>query len=114
MRFYSTLLSLISAVITLFFFLSTVSQAEDQGGCLKPGWPSERSDLQPDPALTRGTLDNGLRYVVLENQEPRDRVALFSTCMAVRCMKLLPSAEWPTTSSICCLTVPSIFPQVNW
>lgn len=77
MRFYSTLLSLISAVITLFFFLSTVSQAEDQGGCLKPGWPSERSDLQPDPALTRGTLDNGLRYVVLENQEPRDRVALF-------------------------------------
>jgi len=45
--------------------------------CLKPGWPSERSDLRPDPAVTRGTLDNGMRYAVMENREPEDRVALF-------------------------------------
>lgn len=48
-----------------------------QESCLAPGWPSERSNLRPDPALTRGTLANGLRYVVMENHEPQDRVALF-------------------------------------
>lgn len=34
------------------------------------------TDLPADPALRYGRLDNGLRYVVMANKEPRDRVAL--------------------------------------
>jgi len=45
--------------------------------CFRPGWPSERSDLQPDPSLLRGTLDNGLRYVIKKNSEPKNRVAIY-------------------------------------
>ncbi|MBB5346333.1 insulinase family protein [Desulfoprunum benzoelyticum] len=45
--------------------------------CLSVGWPSSRSDLQPDPSLVRGTLPNGLRYVLKENKEPRNRVAAY-------------------------------------
>lgn len=41
-----------------------------------PIWPEISSDLAPDPALHRGALPNGLRYAVLPNAEPRDRVSL--------------------------------------
>ncbi len=34
------------------------------------------TDLTPDPALTLGTLPNGLRYAVRANPEPRGRAAL--------------------------------------
>ncbi len=39
-------------------------------------WPHEKSDLEPDPAIVYGRLANGLRYVLMENQEPRDRVSM--------------------------------------
>lgn len=39
-------------------------------------WPHEKSDLAPDPAIIFGRLANGLRYVLMENQEPRDRVSM--------------------------------------
>ncbi len=45
--------------------------------CVISGWPSEYSDLKPDPSLIRGELENGMRYVVMENHEPKDRVALY-------------------------------------
>ena len=41
-----------------------------------PPFPHEGSDLQPDPAAHFGKLPNGLRYVVLPNQEPKGRVSL--------------------------------------
>lgn len=44
--------------------------------CLTSGWPQDQSDLTADPALTFGQLDNGLRYVLMENSEPQSRVAL--------------------------------------
>lgn len=71
---------------SLLFFLalslnllvwSGAAAVQEQGACLSPGWPSERSDLQPDPSLVRGTLKNGLRYAVMENHEPEHRVALY-------------------------------------
>lgn len=40
------------------------------------GWPHEDTDLHPDPALVFGTCPNGLRYVLMENQEPKNRVSL--------------------------------------
>lgn len=45
--------------------------------CLSQGWPHDGSDLRPDPALHFGTLDNGLRYVIMHNEEPKDRVGLY-------------------------------------
>ena len=45
--------------------------------CLSTGWPHEQSDLTPDPALTFGTLENGLRYVIMPNHEPKNRVGLY-------------------------------------
>lgn len=45
--------------------------------CASAGpWPRIESDLPPDPALHAGTLPNGLRYLILPNAEPRDRVSL--------------------------------------
>lgn len=41
-----------------------------------PKWPHEESDLQPDPQVLYGRLENGFRYVVMKNQEPKDRVSL--------------------------------------
>ncbi len=43
----------------------------------RTAWPHELSDLQPDPALRFGRLENGFRYVLMQNQEPRDRVAVY-------------------------------------
>lgn len=40
------------------------------------GWPDLSSDLAPDPSVLRGTLPNGLRYVIRPNSEPRDRISL--------------------------------------
>ncbi|WP_457574320.1 M16 family metallopeptidase [Desulfolithobacter sp.] len=45
--------------------------------CISKGWPQDASDLQPDPALRFGILQNGLRYVLMENREPRGRVAMY-------------------------------------
>lgn len=39
-------------------------------------WPFEVSDLEPDPSVVWGQLENGLRYVIMPNGEPRDRVSL--------------------------------------
>ena len=41
-----------------------------------PPFAHEQSDLPPDPALVFGRLDNGLRYVLMVNRTPRDRVSL--------------------------------------
>jgi zinc protease len=41
-----------------------------------PGFPQDVSDLKPDPAAHFGTLPNGVRYVVLPNHQPKDRVSL--------------------------------------
>lgn len=44
--------------------------------CQTQGWPQDRSDLKPDPAMVFGRLENGLRYVILPNAEPKGRVSL--------------------------------------
>ena len=41
-----------------------------------PPWPHEKCDLTPDPALTFGTLPNGLRYVLMENPRPEGRISM--------------------------------------
>ena len=39
-------------------------------------WPHEKSDLPLDPAIVVGRLDNGFRYVLMQNQNPKDRVSM--------------------------------------
>lgn len=39
-------------------------------------WPHAKSDIPVDPAVTWGRLDNGLRYAILPNAEPKDRVSV--------------------------------------
>lgn len=38
--------------------------------------PQENSDIPTDPAVTWGVLDNGLRYAILPNAEPPNRVSV--------------------------------------
>jgi zinc protease len=39
-------------------------------------WPHDTADLRPDPQAVWGRLDNGMRYVLLPNATPQDRVSL--------------------------------------
>ncbi|MFH0998110.1 MAG: insulinase family protein [Pseudomonadota bacterium] len=39
-------------------------------------WPHEQSDLSPDSDLVFGKLRNGLRYVLMKNKTPLDRVSM--------------------------------------
>lgn len=43
---------------------------------LAPSWPHEQSDLKPDAKAVFGQLENGLRYVILPNEEPPGRASL--------------------------------------
>ncbi len=46
------------------------------GDCFSTAWPHEQSDLKPDPSVVFGRLDNGFRYVLKNNTEPKNRVAM--------------------------------------
>lgn len=39
-------------------------------------WPHEKSDLPLDPEMVFGRLDNGFRYVLMQNRNPKDRVSM--------------------------------------
>ncbi len=56
-------------------YLSEAYAADQQQKAL-PLWPHEKSDLIPDPAIKFGRLENGFRYVLMNNNEPKDRVSL--------------------------------------
>ncbi|CAK8717860.1 Zinc protease [Candidatus Electronema halotolerans] len=76
---FSALIFFLSALLlpgSLTSVAAKESGPQREEACLSKGWPHEQSDLQPDPALTFGTLDNGLRYVIMINHEPKGRVAL--------------------------------------
>lgn len=69
--------------LVLFFSSQTGFSGELQGNgdqkswCVGTAWPHEKSELVPDPALIFGSLDNGFRYVLLRNQEPKGRVGIY-------------------------------------
>ncbi len=39
-------------------------------------WPSEASDIAPDPKAVFGSLPNGFRYMILPNEEPPNRLSV--------------------------------------
>jgi len=73
------------AVCCLVFLLAGCSHlwqgavpTDDQTSvCIDTSWPQETSDLAPDPSLHFGRLANGIRYVLVENHEPKGRIALY-------------------------------------
>ena len=68
--------------ISLYFHPHGATALTPDSSCISTGWPSDRSELEPDPALTRGKLANGMRYVFLPNDEPKDRVAMYLNIQA--------------------------------
>ena len=50
--------------------------------CISKGWPHDYSDLKPDPSLVFGTLENGIRYVIKINHEPKNRVGMYLNIQA--------------------------------
>ena len=85
-RLLATVLALAGLLLTLTppRAQATAPAAEAAATVSRPvvAWPHEGSDLAPDPSLRFGRLDNGLRYVLMVNREPRDRVALYLNVQA--------------------------------
>ena len=55
--------------------LAVAGAAADNVDALS-AWPHAKSDLRPDPAVVFGNLENGFRYVLMVNHEPKDRVSM--------------------------------------
>jgi len=53
------------------------NEAPRVSSCISTGWPQDESDLKPDSALKFGRLENGLRYIIMQNHEPKNRAALY-------------------------------------
>src|SRR5690242_16859363 len=62
---------LLWTLLVLAVFPAAARQLPEDGA-----WPQEKSDLQPDPSVIYGRLDNGMRYVLMPNDRPKDRLSL--------------------------------------
>ncbi len=54
----------------------------EEGWWLDGSWPHEHTFLKPHPDAVFGRLENGLRYVLLHHESPKDRTALFLNIQA--------------------------------
>ena len=61
--------SVLSSLLLVFVVGVAYSQAPTP-------WPQDASDLKPDPAITFGALENGMRYEIQKNAYPPGRVSL--------------------------------------
>ncbi len=74
--------SAIAFIQVVFLLIITPSSGSAQtagsaNDCNATEWPHELSDLKPNPSLHFGRLDNGFRYVLRTNKEPKDRVGIY-------------------------------------
>jgi zinc protease len=67
---------IVTAVLICVFSLTGFFLSSSSAECFSTVWPHEKSDLRPDPSLVFGRLENGFRYILKKNSEPRDRVAM--------------------------------------
>ena len=79
---YRSFLKLLSFTFLITIFAATAGAGLSPGGennssCFMNKWPSQLSKLVPDPSLVRGTLENGFRYILKQNKEPENRVAIY-------------------------------------
>lgn len=68
-------------VSSLAFFAATAFAAADTPTVPLP-FAHEASDMKPDPAVKWGKLDNGLRYALMANAQPKGRASLRFGIMA--------------------------------
>lgn len=73
----SILVFIVFASLIPIFAISGEISSQVEKSCFSTIWPHERSNLKPDPRLIFGRLENGFRYVIMENKEPRDRVGMY-------------------------------------
>ena len=80
---------LVTSLLSVFLLLpgcaghkSTEEKSARSADCITKGWPHDQSDLKPDPSLVFGTLENGLRYVIMPNNEPENRVGMYLNVQA--------------------------------
>ncbi len=59
-------------IVVASFAVSSAQEAQKK----VVAWGQDESDLKPDPNITFGTLGNGLRYIILPNAEPPNRISL--------------------------------------
>jgi zinc protease len=77
-----TLLTLLlAAILAFFFFRQPDEKPADTGesAATAPGeilWPHQESDIPPDPGAVFGSLENGMSYIILPNDEPPGRVSV--------------------------------------
>lgn len=64
------------AAFMVMFLVLILPAGALAAGSVQKQWPHLNSDLRPDPAIVFGRLENGLRYVLLKNREPKDRVSM--------------------------------------
>ena len=69
-------LPIVTALSSLLALASLASFALPAPRATAAPWAEMRSDLPQDPALVLGTLPNGLRYALLPNASPANRVFL--------------------------------------
>ncbi|HVZ63486.1 MAG TPA: insulinase family protein [Lacunisphaera sp.] len=79
---HAPLRSVFRRLLLLVLVLPLLARAAD--------FPYENSDLPPDPAIHWGRLENGLRYAIVHNQEPKGRV---SARLAIRVGSLYESDD---------------------
>lgn len=88
MHFIRYILLSIIAVTTFtgcFRTLQESSQSSNQNLpelCFSTQWPHEKSNLTADPAISYGRLGNGMRYAIMKNDLPKNRVALHLDILA--------------------------------
>ncbi|NQZ55758.1 MAG: insulinase family protein, partial [Candidatus Nitrosopelagicus sp.] len=58
-------------VLLHVLFIAQLSIARGQAN-----WAHDTSDITPDPAVTFGVLENGLRYAVMPHAEPPERISM--------------------------------------
>lgn len=78
---YSIIAGLLSLLL-LTGYVSAETKPTAVLDCFATSWPHETSELAPDPAVQFGKLANGLRYVLKQHHEPRDRTAAYLGVLA--------------------------------
>ena len=73
---FVVMLSIIALAIILSCNMPHKRPAQVDSSTDQPVWPHNESDLTPDTKTVFGLLDNGLRYIIRENQTPKDRVSM--------------------------------------
>lgn len=79
MKMFRGFATKIHFILFMVFFLLFSGMPVDARALQKPApplWPHEKSQLAPDPALKFGKFPNGLRYVLMKNTTPKNRVSM--------------------------------------